>query len=135
MQQSPASFPGIQSRLSQSLYGLKEFAAHLLGLHAPAMEPGFGFCKQQCLELPSGLPCKSYPGPMLLNFSVPMGTGVSNMAWSADNVRLIDFLVHHQVLQRLHRVLPRRAVNNLCRVQQETEAKLVRWLRMSRRRR
>ncbi len=25
------------------------------------------------------LPSNYYPGPMLLNFSVPMGTGVSNM--------------------------------------------------------
>ena len=33
---------GIQSRFSQSLYALKEFAAHLLGLHATTMEPSFG---------------------------------------------------------------------------------------------
>ena len=32
-----------QSRLAQSLYALKEFAAHLLGLHALATESGFGF--------------------------------------------------------------------------------------------
>ena len=60
-----------QSRLSQSLYALKEFAAHLLGLHAPVTEPGFGFCQQR-LEFPSVLPSKYYPGPMLLNFSVRM---------------------------------------------------------------
>ena len=35
---------GTQSRLSQSLYTLKEFAAHLPGLHAPATEPSFVFC-------------------------------------------------------------------------------------------
>ena len=35
-------------------YALKDFAAHLLGLHAPATEPGFGFC-QQHLEFPSHL--------------------------------------------------------------------------------
>ena len=29
---------GTQSRLSQSLYTLKEFATHLLGLHAPPKE-------------------------------------------------------------------------------------------------
>ena len=58
-----------QSKLSQSLYALKEFAAHLLGLHAPATEPSFGFC-QQHLEFPSGLPSKHFPGPMLLNLSV-----------------------------------------------------------------
>ena len=52
-----------QSRLSQSLYTLKEYATHLLGLHAPATEPGFGFC-QQHLEFPIGLPSKYYPGPM-----------------------------------------------------------------------
>ena len=43
---------GAQSQLSLSLYALKEFAAHLLGIHAPAMEPGFGFC-QKHLEFPS----------------------------------------------------------------------------------
>ena len=36
---------GLQSRLSQSLYALKEFAANLLGLHASATEPSFGFCQ------------------------------------------------------------------------------------------
>ena len=41
------------------------------------------FC-QQHQEFPSGLPSKYYPGPMLLNFSVLMGTGVSNMAQAAD---------------------------------------------------
>ena len=35
------------SRLSQGLYTLKEFAAHLLGLHAEVTELGFGFCQQQ----------------------------------------------------------------------------------------
>ena len=60
---------GIQSRLSQSLYALKEFGAHLLGLHAPAMEPGFGFVSS-FLEFLSGLTSKYYHGPMLLNFSV-----------------------------------------------------------------
>ena len=44
---------------------LKEFAARLLGLHAPATEPGYGFC-QQLLELPSSLPSIYYPVPMLL---------------------------------------------------------------------
>ena len=72
---------GPQSRLSQNLYALKEFAAYLLGLHAPATEPSFGFC-QQYQEFPSSLPSKNYPGPMLLNFSVPTAMGVSNMAWS-----------------------------------------------------
>ena len=41
---------GSQSRLPQSLWSLKEFAVHLLGSHAPATQPGFGFC-QQHLEL------------------------------------------------------------------------------------
>ena len=36
---------GLQSRLSQSLYALKEFAANLLGLHGSATEPSFGFCQ------------------------------------------------------------------------------------------
>ena len=31
-----------------------------------------------------GLPSKCSPDPVLLNFSVRMGTGVSNIAWSAD---------------------------------------------------
>ena len=62
---------------------MKEFAAHLLGLHAPAMERGFGFC-QHNLESPRGLPSKYFAGPMLLNFSVQMGPGVTNMAWSAE---------------------------------------------------
>ena len=83
---------GTQSRLSQSLYDLKEFVAHLLGLHAPATEPGFGFC-QQHLEFPSSLPSKYYPGPMLLNFSIQMGTGVSNMAWSAEELYSINFIL------------------------------------------
>ena len=65
------------------LYALKEFAAHLLGLHAPAAEPGFGFC-QQHLEFPSCLPSMYYPDLMLLNFRVRMGTGISNMARSTD---------------------------------------------------
>ena len=60
---------GTQSRLSQSLYAMKEFAAHLLGSHAPETEPSFGFC-QQHLELPRSLPSKLYPGSVLLNFSV-----------------------------------------------------------------
>ena len=34
---------------------------------------------QLYLEFPSGLPSKYYPGQMLLNFSVRMGTGASNM--------------------------------------------------------
>ena len=67
-----------QSKLSQSLYALKEFVAHLLDLHAPATEPDFVFC-QQHLEFPSSLPSNYYPGPMLLNFSVQIGTAVSNM--------------------------------------------------------
>ena len=74
---------GTKSRLFLCLYALKEFAAHLLTLNAPATEPGFGFC-QQHLEFPCGLPSKYYPGQMLLNLSVRMGTVVSNMAWSAD---------------------------------------------------
>ena len=57
---------GSQSRLSQSLYALQEFAAHLLGLHAPAKESRFGLC-QLHLEFPRGLPSKYYLGPMLLN--------------------------------------------------------------------
>ena len=57
---------GTQSIRSQGLYALREFAAHLLGLHALATEPGFGFC-QQPLEFPSGLPSKYHPGPMLTN--------------------------------------------------------------------
>ena len=32
---------GTQPRLYQSLYALKEFAAHLLDLHSPGMEHGF----------------------------------------------------------------------------------------------
>ena len=31
-------------------------------------------------EFPSGLPSKCYPGPMLLNYSIIIGTCVSNMA-------------------------------------------------------
>ena len=34
------------------------------------------FC--QHMEFPNGLPSKYYPGPMLLNFSIRMQTGVSN---------------------------------------------------------
>ena len=33
---------GSQSRLSQSMYALKEFAIHVLDLDAPIMETGFG---------------------------------------------------------------------------------------------
>ena len=73
-----------QSRLSQTLSALEKFAAHLLGSHTLPTEPSFGFC-QQHLKFPSGLPSKYYPGPMLLNFSVQMGTSISNMAWSADH--------------------------------------------------
>ena len=43
---------------------------------------------QQLQEFPSGLPSKYYPGPMLLNFSVRMGTGDSNMAQAADQPHL-----------------------------------------------
>ena len=68
------------TNISLSLYALKEFAAHLIGLHAPATEPGFGFCQQHQLEFPNSLPSKYYPGPMLLSFSVQMETGVSIMA-------------------------------------------------------
>ena len=64
-------------------YAYKEFATHLPGTHAPAEEPGFGFC-QQHPEFPSSLPFKYYAGSMLLNFALQMRTGVSNMAWSAD---------------------------------------------------
>ena len=38
---SSRQLSGKQSRLSQSLYALKEFATHLLGLHAHATEPGY----------------------------------------------------------------------------------------------
>ena len=51
------------TNISLSLYALKEFAAHLIGLHAPEKEPGFVFC-QQNLEFPSSLPSKYYPGPI-----------------------------------------------------------------------
>ena len=78
-----SNLSGSQSRLYQSPYAWKEFAAHLLGLNAPVKEPGFGFC-QQHLEFPSSLPSKYYTGPMLLDLRVQMGTGASNMAWSAD---------------------------------------------------
>ena len=37
---------GTQSKLSQSLYALKEFAAHLLGFHAPATEPGLNILRK-----------------------------------------------------------------------------------------
>ena len=79
-------FAAVVSKLSltQSLDALKEFEAHLLGLHAPATELAFGFC-QQHLEFPSSHPSKYHPGPMLLNFSVQIGTVASNMAWSANN--------------------------------------------------
>ena len=40
------------------------------------------FC-QLHLEFPSVLPSKHYPGPIYLNFSIRIGTGVSSMAWSA----------------------------------------------------
>ena len=36
---------------------------------------------QQHPVFPSGLPSKYYPGPMLLNFSDRMRTGVFNMVW------------------------------------------------------
>ena len=44
-------------------------------------------CQQQHLDLPSDLPSKYYPALMLLNVSVRMGVGVSNMGWSADMVK------------------------------------------------
>ncbi len=53
--------------------------AHML----PQWSPAFGFC-QQHQEFPGGHPSKYYPGPILLNFSVQMGTGVSNMAQATD---------------------------------------------------
>ena len=84
-------FGAVANKLSGTksrLYTLKEFAAHLLGLHAPATEPSFGFC-QQYLELPSSLPSKYYPSPMLLNFSVGMGTGYSNRAWSPHSIIIL----------------------------------------------
>ena len=75
---------------SQSLYALKELAAHLLGFCGPATESGFGFC-QQHLEFPSGLQSKNYSGQMQLNFGVRIGTGYSKVARSAD-LFLIIFL-------------------------------------------
>ena len=36
-----STLSGTQPRLYQSLYALKEFAAHLLDLHSPGMEHGF----------------------------------------------------------------------------------------------
>ena len=64
-------------------YAYEEFAANLLGSHAPAEEPGFGFCKQH-LE-PS---IKGHRGPMLLNFNVQVRTGVCKTAWLAEVLSL-----------------------------------------------
>ena len=72
-------FAAVTSKLSRSQSRLSQNPSAWL-----PKKTGFGFC-QQHLELPSGLPSKYYLGPMLLNFSVEMGTGVSNMAWSADS--------------------------------------------------
>ena len=44
-----------KSRLSQSLYALKEMADHLLDLQDPTMQPSSSFCQQR-LEFPSSLP-------------------------------------------------------------------------------
>ena len=84
-----------QSRLSKSLYALKEFDPHLLGLRTPATELGLGFCEQH-LEFTSSLQSKYYPGPMLLNFSVQMGTGVSNMTWSDSYGSCLWLLISHK---------------------------------------
>ena len=83
--QSPASCLEHIPDFSQRLYAIKEFAAHLPGFHAPTTEPCLGFC-QQHPEFPSGHPSKYFQDQMLLNFSVQMVTGVSNMAWSADEL-------------------------------------------------
>ena len=55
----------------------------------PQRSPALGFF-QQHLEFPSRLPSKYYPGPMHHNFSLQIGTGVSNMLLSA--VRLVSLL-------------------------------------------
>ena len=80
---SPASYLEHSPDLPWVCTPWKSLPPNLLGLHAPTTELGFGFC-QQHQEFPSGHPSKYYPGPMLLNFSVQMGTGVSNMAQAAD---------------------------------------------------
>ena len=58
-----------KSTLSQSLCSLKEFAAHLLKLYAPATEHYFCF-RRKHLGFPSGLPSKYYSCSILVNFSV-----------------------------------------------------------------
>ena len=75
---------GTQSRLALSLYALKEFAAQSAWLTCSRNGARLWFFCQQHQEFPSGHPSKYYPGPMLLNFSVQMGTGVSNMAQAAQ---------------------------------------------------
>ena len=71
-----------KSRLSQSQYGLKEFGSNLLGLHAPATEPGFVF-----LSAAPGVPKRS-PIQVLSkpNFAV-INIGVFSsflLKWIAD---------------------------------------------------
>ena len=70
-----------QSRLSQSLHALKEFCCPSAWLTCSSSRAGLWL-----LSAAPGVHKRSLiQGPMLHNCSVQMGTGVSNMAWSADN--------------------------------------------------
>ena len=113
-QWSPASSLEHSPDFPRACTPWKRFAAHLLGWYAPATEPGFGFC-QQHQEFPSGLPSKYYPGPMLLNFSVLMGTGVSNMARSADRQKVIFSLTKYAKCRIFSKKLENFVKNVLCR--------------------
>ena len=64
---------GTQSRLFQSLFALKEFAAHLIGLHASTTEPSFGFCVLR---------------PHILSRQHPEGRGQSNRRHHRRSVQL-----------------------------------------------
>ena len=62
-----------QSKLSLSLYSLKEFAAHLISLHAPTTEPSFRF---------------SVLRPHILSRQHPEGRGQSNRRHHRRSVQL-----------------------------------------------
>ena len=91
LQQSPASCLEHSPDFCRAGTTWKSLPPICLAYKLPRQSPAW-FC-QQHLEFPSSLPSKYYPGPMLLNFSIQMGTGVSNMAWSAEELYSINFIL------------------------------------------
>ena len=60
---------------------------------------------QLATEVPSGLPSMYCPGPIFLNFSVLMGTGVTNMAGP-------ETAIFNQAIKVLHNKLDQYSVHS-----------------------